>query len=228
MCGRFTMHHDVGEVVDRFGAQSVLFDELPPRYNVAPQQAVAAVTASGPKGERLLELCRWGLVPFWAKDPSIGGKMINARAETVAEKPSFKQALAKRRCLVPADGFYEWDRAGGTRQPIHFRLKGGGGPLFAFAGLWEEWESPDGSPLRTCTLVTTTPNAIVAPYHDRMPVILRPEDEALWMDTEVRQADALLPLLAPYPEEEMECYPVSRQVNTPVNDTPDLIEPLPG
>ncbi len=229
------MHHEVDAVAARFDAQGVLFDAIPPRYNVAPQQAVPAVTAAGPKGERLLELCRWGLVPSWAKDPAIGNKMINARAETVAEKPAFRSALTRRRCLIPADGFYEWDKAGGTRQPFHFRLKRKGGneaeaeeeaPLFALAGLWEEWEAPDGSPLRTCTIITTTPNAVVAPYHDRMPVILRPENEALWMDPTVRRADVLLPLLAPYPEEEMEAFAVSRKVNTPANDSPDLIEPL--
>jgi putative SOS response-associated peptidase YedK len=155
--------------------------------------------------------------------------MINARAETLAEKPSFKAALTHRRCLLPSDGFYEWDKTGGTRQPIHFRLKGGG--LFAFAGLWEEWRAPgspaDAPPLRTCTIITTEPNETVGRYHNRMPVILLPGDEGFWLDPAVRRADELLPLLAPFPDEQMESFAVSRRVNSPATDDPSLLNTEP-
>lgn len=225
MCGRFTLHHGTDEIAARFGAQEVLFDS-PPRYNITPQQPVAVVTSGhGSVTGQTLEAFQWGLVPFWARDPAIGNKMINARSETVAEKPAFKNALLRRRCLLPTDGFYEWDKAGGTRQPIHFRRRDGA--LFAFAGLWEEWQSPDGSPLRTCTILTTAANETVGRVHDRMPVILRPEQEAFWLDTSaVKKPDVLLPLLKPYPDEAMEAFAVSRRVNIPVNDDPELIEPI--
>lgn len=165
MCGRFTLHHSNDDVVERFGVQGSLF-EVTPRYNIAPTQAVAAITGQGPNIERLLEPLQWGLVPFWAKERSIGSKLINARSETVHEKPSFKHALARRRCLVIADGFYEWERT--TKQPVHFRVRGGA--LFAFAGLYEEWHSPDGSALRSCTVLTTQANGLVGRVHERMPV----------------------------------------------------------
>ena len=220
MCGRFTQHHDADSVAARFAVQGSLL-EITPRFNIAPTQPVAAVTAHGPLQERLLEPLRWGLVPSWARDSAIGNKMINARAETVAEKPAFRTALSRRRCLIPADGFYEWDRT--TRQPYHFRLLGG--ELFAFAGIWEEWVSPDGSPLRTCALLTTEANTLVAPVHERMPVILRPENEASWLDiAHVRPAD-LEPFWTPFPESEMEKYPVSKRVGSPAVDEPELVEP---
>lgn len=221
MCGRFTQQRDAAAVADRFGVQGTLFEPTP-RYNVAPTQAVAAVTPHGPRQERLLEPLRWGLVPFWARDPAIGNKLINARSETVLEKPSFRHAMAKRRCLIPADGFYEWERA--TRQPYHFHLRGG--PLFAFAGLYDEWTAPDGSPLRTCTILTTQANELVGRIHDRMPVILHPADEAAWLDVaRFRPAD-LLPLLAPYPAEEMEATAVSKRVGSPAFDDPELVAPV--
>lgn len=222
MCGRFTLHHDAGAVAERFGAPDVLFD-LSPRYNIAPQQPVAAIRQH--EMTRTLGGFQWGLVPFWAKDPALGNKLINARAETIAEKPSFKNALVRRRCLIPADGFYEWDKTGGTRQPLHFRR--GDGALFAFAGLWEEWQAPDGSPLRTCTIITTTPNQIVGRVHDRMPAMLRgPADEAIWLDPSEKRPDSVLPLLGPYPDEEMEAVAVSRRVNSPATDDPALIAPV--
>jgi putative SOS response-associated peptidase YedK len=225
------MHHDAGQVALRFDVQESEFAPTA-RYNVAPQQTVGVVRRAdaGKGGERFLDGYRWGLVPFWAKEPGIGNKMINARAETLAEKPSFRNALTRRRCLIPADGFYEWDKLGGTRQPSHFRRRDGG--LFAFAGLWEEWRDPaagdDAPPLRTCTIITTTPNETVGRVHDRMPVILLPEDEAFWLDAEVRRPDDLLPLLAPYPDELMDAYPVSRRVNSPAADDSDLLAPLSG
>jgi putative SOS response-associated peptidase YedK len=227
MCGRFTLHHSTEEVADRFAVDTVQFP-VEARYNIAPQQPIATVTAA-PDGRRL-DGFRWGLVPFWAKDPTIGGRMINARAETLLEKPAFKNALARRRCLIPADGFYEWAKQGAKRQPMHIHLKRG--DLFAFAGLWEEWNDPaaagpDAPPLRTCTIITVAPNAVVAPIHDRMPAILRPEDETHWLDPSIRDGRALLDLLGPYAQEEtMNSYAVSRLVNAPGNDDPECIAPL--
>jgi putative SOS response-associated peptidase YedK len=208
-------------IVERFAVSGVIFDAVP-RYNIAPTQPVSAILAEANTGERFLDLLRWGLVPFWAKDIAIGSKMINARAETVAEKPSFRTPFKRRRCLIPSDGFYEWDKEGGTRQPYHFRRKDG--ELFGFAGLWDEWTAPDGSPLRTCTILTTTANPVVAPYHDRMPVILTsPDIESLWLDPSITEPDALESLLVPYPPEWMEAIPVSKRVNSPVNEDSDLV-----
>jgi putative SOS response-associated peptidase YedK len=223
MCGRFTLRHSTDEIVERFGAQEVLLD-LPPRYNIAPTQPVAAVTA--PDGARRLEGLQWGLVPFWAKDPAIGSRMINARAETIAEKPAYKNAFLRRRCLIPADGFYEWQKTGGRSQPMYIRLRGD--DLFAFAGLWEEWQSPDGSPLRTCTIITVPPNDLVAPIHDRMPAILRRDDEGAWLNPDLRDPGTLRGLLMPHPDAAMDTYPVSRLVNAPTVDDPECVAPLAG
>jgi len=224
MCGRFTLHHDADTVVERFGVQGSLF-EVTPRYNIAPTQAVAAITGHGPTAERLLEPLHWGLVPFWAKDTSMASKLINARSETVHEKPSFKHALTRRRCLIPADGFYEWDRT--TKQPLHFQVRGG--ELFAIAGLYEEWQSPDGSPLRTCTLLTTAANELVGRVHERMPVILQtPEAEAAWLDVGHAKVADILPLFVPFPEELMGAISVSKRVGSPFNDDPELLVPVSG
>jgi putative SOS response-associated peptidase YedK len=233
MCGRFTLHHSTKEIAERFVVQKVLF-ETEPRYNIAPGQAIAVVTQQGPNKERRLDGFKWGLVPFWAKDPSIGNKMINARAESLTEKASFKYALTQRRCLIPADGFYEWKQDGHTstsrnqsRQPMHIHLKQQS--LFAFAGLWEEWrpkEQADAKPLRTCTIITTTPNKLLATMHHRMAVILRPEDEAAWLDPNLREPDEVLSLLRSYPDEEMAAFPVAKLINTPAFDAPDCILPL--
>ena len=224
MCGRFTLHHTTEEIAERFAAKfgEELTEE--PRYNVAPTQDVLTVTQNG---TRHLAGYHWGLIPSWAKDTAIGNKMINARAETLAEKPSFRTALSRRRCLIPADGFYEWqdapDGRKAARTPMHIRRRDGG--LFAFAGLWDEWHAPDGSPLRSCTIITTTPNAVTAPIHDRMPAILLPDDENLWLDYSLADVPALLSLLRPYPAEDMEAYAVSRQVNIPMMDNPNCIQP---
>ena len=230
MCGRFTLHHMLEELEERFAVEveALTVAETAPRYNIAPTQDILVVTENG---ARHLQGYHWGLIPSWAKDPAIGSKMINARAETLAEKPSFRTALQRRRCLIPADGFYEWQDAAADlptgkkapRTPMHIRLQGGG--LFAFAGLWDEWHAPDGSSLHSCTIITTAPNAVTAPIHDRMPVILRPGDEGLWLDRSVSDASALLPLLIPYPAEAMEAYAVSRSVNAPTVDDPGCIAP---
>ncbi len=226
MCGRYTQHHDAGQLQIRFAVTDEEAALNGPRYNIAPSQNIAVVVAQNEKGGdgRILDGYEWGLIPSWAKDPAIGSKMINARAETVAEKPSFKTSLVRRRCIIPADGFYEWDKISGTRQPIHFRRKDG--ELFGFAGLWDEWRGPNKElpPLRTCTIITTRANETVGKVHERMPVMLYGNDaEAIWLDAALHDADALLPLLVPYPDDEMEAFAVSRRVNTPATDDPDLI-----
>jgi len=224
MCGRYTQHHSVDDIVNLFSITEVDVEPAQ-RFNIAPTQQVAVVTTDT-EGTRALDSFRWGLIPFWAKDPGIGSKMINARTETVAEKPAFKRLLSRRRCVIPADGFYEWQTIadGKGKQPVHFHLREGA--LFGFAGLWDEWQQPDGEPLRTCTILTTAANALVAPVHDRMPVILpRGEVTDHWLDTTVTEADDLLPLLRPYSAEAMVAVPVSRRVNVVANDDPRLIEP---
>ena len=218
MCGRFAQRSPAKKVAKQFKVE-----EVPPlveRFNVVPTQAVLAVREAS--GEREATFLKWGLVPRWARDPAIGNKLINARAETVAEKPSFREAFARRRCLVPLDGFYEWSRRGDRKRPFFFHMRDG--EPFAVAGLWERWEG-DGDPLETCTLLTTEANELLAGYHDRMPVILRPEDYDLWLDAGVRSAERLLPLLRPYPREEMITYAVSLMVNSPSNDSPRCVEP---
>ncbi len=221
MCGRFTLHHPEEEVAEGFGVQQ-LFSPLAPRYNIAPSQPVAVVLEE--EGRRCLDAYKWGLVPFWAKDPKIGARMINARAETLAEKPSFRAALTRRRCLIPADGFYEWKKEGDARRPFHIRLRSE--EPFPFAGLYEEWQAPDGSPLRTCTIITVEPNPLMAQIHNRMPAILDPDAREAWLDPALKDAPGLLQLLKPYPEKEMEAFPVSRRVNAPTFDDPACIQPV--
>lgn len=218
MCGRYTLVTPVGELAERFGVEGPL-PELPPSYNVAPGRGVAAVVAEG--GRRRLEVLRWGLVPPWADDPSIGDRMINARAETVASKPSFRRAFRERRCLIPADGFYEWQRLDGGKQPYYVRRKDGA--RFAFAGLWEIWRR-EGEEIRSCTILTTEANGLLGGIHDRMPVIVPPDLYGLWLEggAEREELDAVL---RPYPGDDLEAYPVSRLVNNPANDDPRCIEP---
>ncbi len=219
MCGRYTLSTPVERLAEEFGfdASSI---ELPPNYNIAPTQGVAAVLLEG--GARRLEVLRWGLIPPWADDPQIGSRMINARAETAPEKPSFRRAFRERRCLIPADGFYEWKRTNGAKQPYYIRLEEG--HPFAFAGLWESWKKDGGPEIRSCTILTTGPNALVGEIHDRMPVVLPPGSYDVWLDPEAER-DELYGLLAPYPEDEMEAYPVSRFVNSPSNNDPRCVEP---
>lgn len=195
-------------------------ESLEPRYNIAPTQQILGVSE---EAGRVARLFRWGLIPFWAKDASIGNKLINARSETIAEKPSFRHALAKRRCLIPADGFYEWKKGPGGKTPMHIRFRDG--RLFAFAGLWESWTPPGGPAVSTCTILTTEPNKLVAPIHNRMPVILDPGDEAAWLDPETPPV-ARLGLLKSLAPEEMEAVPVSIRVNSPAVDDESLVEPV--
>lgn len=222
MCGRFTLHHPIAKIAQRF---SVPEFSLPfgPRYNIAPSQNVTAIIQTD---QREFADFKWGLLPFWAKDPKIGNKLINARAETLSEKPSFKYALAKRRCLIPADGWYEWKKQTGGNQPYYLRRKDG--ELFAFAGLWEEWKTPEGEMLATCTIITVEPNELMAQIHHRMPAIIKPHHEAEWLDPAAHYAPALTQLLQTYPDDDLAAIPVSRAVNSPALDNATLLEPDPG
>lgn len=201
-----------------------LFDErpnLPPRYNVAPSQDVPIVRLDKECVGRELALVRWGLIPYWADDPRIGYKLINARAESVATRPAFRAAFRQRRCLVPANGFFEWEKRAKAKQPWLIRAKGGG--LMAFAGLWEVWRDPKGEPVHSCTIVTGEPNELAGRFHDRMPVILGPDAHERWLRAGPDEARALL---GPCPDEWLEAYPVSTRVNSPDNDDPEVIRPL--
>jgi putative SOS response-associated peptidase YedK len=221
MCGRFTRAHHAADIAERLEVEEEEAAEFgPARYNIAPSQNVPVIHFNA--GRHVLN-CKWGLVPFWAKDPALGNKMINAKAETLAEKPSFKYALEKRRCLIPADGFYEWDKGTKPAQPIYIRRRDG--ELFAFAGLWEECKLLDGTRLQSCTIITVEPNALLKTFHHRMAALLRPEDEAAWLDPANKPAQ-VLPLLRPYPDGELEAYPVSTAVNSPIRDEPSMIERL--
>lgn len=222
MCGRFTQFHSAQAIAKAFQLADV--PELDPHYNIAPTQAIAAVLQPAPKAERQFRFFRWGLIPSWSKDLAIGARLINARAETVAEKPSFRSAFRHRRCLIPADGFYEWQRQESQKQPFYFHLQDH--QPFAFAGLWEQWQSPDGEAVETCTILTTTANEILESVHDRMPVILASEDYNTWLDPELQTASQLQPLLRPYPADQMVAYPVSRAVNRASFDAPNCIQPL--
>jgi putative SOS response-associated peptidase YedK len=220
MCGRFTLTADFGRLQERFHFDpSGLAYE--PSYNIAPGQPVLAVVQNDSRQAKYL---RWGLVPFWATDPAIGNRMINARGETVADKPSFRRALRQRRCLILADGFYEWRRAGKLRQPMYIGFRDR--RPFAFAGLWERWQPPHGAPLYTCTIVTTEANALVRPIHARMPVVLEPAGEELWLDHRLQEAERVLPLLQPYAKGDMQAYPVTRRVNAPQYNSPECLVPL--
>jgi putative SOS response-associated peptidase YedK len=225
MCGRFTLalsDEDAGqEFAQAFGLAEV--PNLPQRYNIAPSQAIAVVLAE-PDSSRQLQWMQWGLVPSWAKDSAIGNKLINARAETVSEKPSFRAAFKRRRCLIPADGFYEWQYVGGRKQPYYIFLEGH--QPFAFAGLWEHWQSGDGSEIRTCTIITTIANELMTPIHDRMPVILEPDDYAQWLDPKLQDPSQLQALLRPYLLPGLQGHAVSSKVNRPQFDAPECAAPI--
>ncbi len=194
------------------------------RYNIAPTQAVPVVRQDPKEPVRRASLMRWGLVPYWAKDVNIGSRMINARAETAADKPAFREALDRRRCLIPADGFYEWKRNGKSKQPYCFELADR--EPFAFAGLWDCWLAPDGASLETCTILTTTPNQLLADIHDRMPTILPRDRYDLWLDPGLQDLAAAAEILKPFNAALMRCYPVSERVNNVANDGPDCSEPI--
>jgi len=248
MCGRFTLRAPASVVAEQFA----VFGAPPfaPRFNIAPSQPVAVVrlapgchwllasqcpdvmdrnpactgrqAASGTR--RQLVHLRWGLIPGWAKDPAVGNRMINARAETVAQKPAFRAALRRRRCLLPADGFYEWRGSGKRKQPYFIRMRDDG--LFAFAGLWESWQAAGQTAIESCTLLTTEPNDLLRPIHNRMPVILAPQSYGQWLDPGVEQVEQLAPLLVPYPSQQMTAHPVDTLVNNPANEDPRCIAPV--
>jgi putative SOS response-associated peptidase YedK len=222
MCGRFTLKTSPVELQDEL--ELVLSDavELLPRYNIAPSQPVAVVT-NGRRRE--VELFRWGLIPGWAKDPRIGNRMINARAETLTEKPAFRVPLLERRCIVLADGFFEWRPDGRSRTPTYIQLESR--RPFALAGLWDAWVKPDGEMLRTCTIVTTAPNEFMARYHNRMPAILPRDQIAGWLCREEKDVDALMSMLRPWSGEPLEAHAVSSLVNDPATDSPECIERVP-
>jgi len=219
MCGRYTITVSGRLLAELFELGSE--PRFAPRYNVAPTQHVPVVRLSA-DGQREWVEARWGLVPAWAKDESIGARMINARGETLTEKPSFRNAVRRRRCLIPADGFYEWRREGAGKQPYLIRFSDG--RPFAFAGLWEAWRAPGAEPLVSCTIVTTNPNEVVAPLHDRMPVILPRDLHREWLGPGELPAQRLLGLIAPHPAGDMEAFPVSRRVNNPGADDPACLE----
>jgi putative SOS response-associated peptidase YedK len=222
MCGRFTLTATVDQLIDRFDIEYFLEQEdFQPSFNIAPSQSVVAVINNGRHNK--MGYLRWGLIPPWAKDMSIGHKMINARSETLLEKPSFRTAYKKKRCLIIADSFYEWKRLDEKKKiPMRIRLKSE--KLFAMAGLWENWKSPEGKSIFSCTVITTTPNKLVGDIHDRMPVILRPEDEKIWLDPSINDTGMLEQLMIPLDEKVMEVYEVSSLVNSPKNNSIELIQ----
>jgi len=222
MCGRFTLTLDTKQLRDALPWLTIP-DGLQPRFNIAPTQPVAVVPNDG---NSRLDFFTWGLIPSWAKDPQIGNRLINARAETLAEKPSFRSAYRRRRCLILADGFYEWKQVPGrkTKTPMYIRMQDGG--PFAFAGLWENWHSPDGSEILSCTIITTQPNKLVQDIHNRMPVILPEDAYELWLTPGELPSQNIDHLLQPYTKTEMDAYPVSTQVNSPANESPECITPV--
>ncbi|NJL89221.1 MAG: SOS response-associated peptidase [Coleofasciculaceae cyanobacterium SM2_1_6] len=226
MCGRFTQFA-ITKAAEALQVEAI--DEaidLPPRYNIAPAQTVAAIAQLPENDQRQWLPLRWGLIPSWAKDLAIGYKLINARSETVAEKPSFRSAFKHRRCLIPTNGFYEWQHLDGSKKKQPYFISLQNDDLFTLAGLWERWESLEGDILETCTILTTTANELVSPIHDRMPVILQPQDYDQWLDPNFKQADKLQELLKPYSAKAMQAYPVSIKVNSPKNDSPECSQRL--
>ncbi len=220
MCGRYSLIADLGDLARRFEFDGDLL-RFESAYNIAPTQDVLTVVGGEARRGGFM---RWGLVPWWAKDLSIGSRMINARAETVAERPAFRDALRQRRCLVLADGFYEWQRTGARKRPMRAVLRTG--EPFAFAGLWSVWKDPDGNRIPSCAIITTATNDLLKPVHDRMPVVLPKQMEQLWLDPAIEDPDMLASVLIPYPDEAMEVYEVADLVNSAANDGPEVIEPV--
>jgi putative SOS response-associated peptidase YedK len=222
MCGRFTLIATPEQLQQAIPGLSLPEAGIAPRYNIAPSQPVAVVPNDG---QMKLDFYVWGLIPSWAKDPSIGSRMINARSETLAEKPAFRAAFRRRRCLIPASGFYEWQQAPGRKAKIPYYIRLKSGQPFAFAGLWEIWNAPDGSTVLSCAILTTAPNELMSPLHNRMPVILPASAYAQWLEPGEQSPSRLQPLLRPYPAEELLAYPVSTLVNRPENDVAECIQP---
>ncbi len=222
MCGRFRLGKGREALKKFFGAYNDI--EWEPRYNLAPTQEILTVRQDPHEPKRVLSLMRWGLIPNWSKDASAGARMINARSESVTDLPAFRDALRSRRCLIPADGFYEWKKLGKARQPYCFSLNDHG--LFAFAGLWDRWKSPDGRAIETCSILTTTANELVRDIHDRMPVILPPDNYDLWLDPGFTRREGWLDLLKPLPTSSMKKFAVSSRVNDVNNEDPECATPI--
>lgn len=219
MCGRFSLSQTAEALAQDFHVQTV--PEVESQYNIAPTQMVLAVLYNPDSKQREFKRLHWGLIPSWAKDSKLGSKLINARAETVVEKPAFRSAFKHRRCLIVADGFYEWQQQAGRKQPFYFRLQNQ--QPFGFAGLWEQWESSAKQSIASCTILTTQPNELVQPFHDRMPVILKQQDYDLWLDPQVQKPEPLQQLLQPYPASSMTAYPVSNAVNNPKYNSQECV-----
>lgn len=224
LCGRFTLGVTMEELMLRY-----MLDDIPeyidyrPRYNIAPTQQVIAVIHDGAR--RRAGTLRWGLIPHWAKDISIGSKLINARSETLLEKPAFRESFLRKRCLIPADGFYEWQKQeNGKKAPFRITMQDQG--IFSFAGLYDIWISPEGKKVSSCTIITTRPNSLMSPIHDRMPVVIPPGQEELWLNRSVQRPEEISPLLIPYPASQMQAYPVSAAVGKVANDSIELISPV--
>lgn len=223
MCGRYRLSRRKEVLAEHFGADFADLD-WQPRYNIAPTQPVPVIRRDDRGPTLHASLMRWGLIPSWATDATIGARMINARSETAASKPSFREPLHKRRCLIPADGFYEWVRGAKRKQPFCFEVGDGG--IFAFAGLWDRWRGPDGQAVETCTILTTTPNELLAAVHDRMPVILAPEHHGRWLDPSMQDVASAVDLLKPFDSKLMKRYPVSTHVNLVANDDSECSAPV--
>ncbi|GAA1375650.1 SOS response-associated peptidase [Peribacillus frigoritolerans] len=222
MCGRFTLFTDIEEIKERFDIQGSFDEEYQFSYNIAPSQSVLAVINDGVRNR--LGYLRWGLIPFWAKDEKAGYKMINARAETIAEKASFRNAYKKKRCLIIADSFYEWKKTPERKIPMRIKLKNHA--PFGMAGLWESWKSPEGISIYSCSVITTVPNELMTSIHDRMPVILKSEDEKDWLNPSINDTAYLQQYLKSFDSEQMEAFEVSTDVNSPKNNSPNLIQQI--
>ena len=223
MCGRYRLSRRKQIIEEHF--DSAPWDEdWSPRFNIAPTQPIPIIRQHPKEPVREMSLMRWGLIPSWAKDPSGAARMINARSETASSKPAFRDSLKSRRCLIPADGFYEWARTGKSKQPYCFEVNEG--ELFAFAGLWDRWKDPSGNWIKTCSILTTTPNAVTSPVHDRMPVILDPDSYDLWLDPGMQNVAAVSELLKSYDARLMRCYPVSTRINHVANDDVECSQPV--
>ncbi|MQF68923.1 SOS response-associated peptidase [SAR202 cluster bacterium AD-804-J14_MRT_500m] len=217
MCGRYALHSEINVLQQRFNFDAAGLNHSP-HYNIAPSQQVLTVTSDG---KRRAQSMRWGLIPFWAKEEKSGYRMINARSETLGQRPAFRSSIRSQRCLILADGFFEWSRKGTKRNPMYIYMRSS--QPFAFAGLWSPWTSPEGTVIESCTIITTDANEVISPIHDRMPVILSSESESLWIDPYTNNLSELSHLLKAAPTDLMELYPVSEMVNSPRNDTPEVL-----
>ncbi len=226
MCGRFAQAKEILTLLNRFNFYSEDAAGVVPRYNIAPTQSVPVIFHDGE--DLHLRNMRWGLIPHWSKDQAIGNRLINARGETAAEKPSFRTPFKRRRCIIPATGFYEWQKpVGGKGNKLPYYIFRRDEELLCFAGLWDHWDAPDGEIVQSFTIITTRPNNLMRPIHDRMPVILAQSDENLWLNPDIHDPDRIQPIIRPCPDSLLTMYPVSTLVNSPTHDSPDCIVPLP-